>query len=157
MSRVSYSSENSDHAVANGTEMCVGELGEKPWRFLWRRLSIWAVSRIASWAVCERILTGQVAEREHCARRTPGKSFSESLSKEVYRLNLKRSRNNLKNFVLPRIGGEAPLVSTRGRARRWKVHWICGPPLWHYPQNSRNKKREAYSSFEKPEVGCPKP
>lgn len=131
--------------------MCVGELGEKPWRSLWRRLHLSSLEGGSFPAVWENP-TGQVAEREHCAREDPQVSLSvRVLSKEAcYRRTWREAGTTLKNFVLPRIGGEAPLVSTREGQGGGKSTESVVPLLWHLPQNSRNKKEKHTHLLRKP-------
>ena len=56
-------------------------------------------------------------------------------------MNLKREAGaTFKNFVLLRIGGEAPLVSTQEGPGGGRSTESVVPLLWHLPQNSKNKK-----------------
>ena len=48
----------------------------------------------------------------------------------------------LKNFVLLRIGGEAPLLSTQEGPGGGKSIESVVPLLYHLPQNSKNKKEK---------------
>lgn len=58
-------------------------------------------------------------------------------------MNLKREAGTtFKNFVLLRIGGGAPLVSTQEGPGGGRSTESVVPLLWHLPQNSKNKKEK---------------
>lgn len=146
-------------SAANGTEMCVGELGEKPWRSLWRRLHLSSLEG-GSFPAVREYPTGQVAEREHCAREDPQVSLSvRVLSKEAcYRRTWRENQEQLLRIL------SSPELVVRHHYCQHRKGKEVESPLnpWSpfcgiYPKIAGTRKRSILIFWGNREVGCPKP